>query len=159
MRPSRLIEVATQLTFLSRNTAEHQERLRRAVSTAYYAVFHALANSNADTLIGESPADRDEQEAWNRTYRALEHGTTRNRFRQTGQMASFPNAVKEFAEAFNELQSERHDADYNPDYTLTVSGTLRIIDHARQAIFRLYSVPEPTRRNLATYVLLGNRSG
>ena len=29
-------------------TPERQEDLRRAVSTAYYAMFHALANSNAN---------------------------------------------------------------------------------------------------------------
>ena len=34
------------------NTAPLPDSLRRAVSTAYYAVFHALANSNADCLIG-----------------------------------------------------------------------------------------------------------
>ena len=50
MSPARLIEVATQLTLSSDDTPRHQERLRRAVSTAYYAIFHALANSNADTL-------------------------------------------------------------------------------------------------------------
>ena len=52
MSPARLIEVATQLTLTSADTLEHQERLRRAVSTAYYALFHTLANSNADTLMG-----------------------------------------------------------------------------------------------------------
>ena len=59
---------------------------------------------------------------------------------------------------FNDLQSERHTADYNPDHTFTVSGTLRIIDHARQAILIFSSVSHETRRNLATYVLFGNRS-
>ena len=156
MNPARLIEVATQLTLSSDDTPRHQERLRRAVSTAYYAIFHALANSNADTLIG-ARTNREDSEAWNRTYRALDHGTARSRFRQASQMASFPNAVREFAEAFNRLQGERHAADYNPDHTFTVSGTLRTINHARQAVLILYSVPETTRRNLATYVLFGNR--
>ena len=50
MSPARLIEVATQLTLSSDDTPRRQERLRRAVSTAYHAIFHALANSNADTL-------------------------------------------------------------------------------------------------------------
>ena len=72
-------------------------------------------------------------------------------------MASFPNAVREFAETFNRLQGERHTADYNPDHTFTVSGTLRIIDHARQAILRFSNVSPETRRNLATYILFGNR--
>ena len=156
MSPARLIEVATQLTLSSDDTPKHQETLRRAVSTAYYAIFHALANSNADTLIG-TRTNREDSEAWNRTYRALDHGTARSRFRQASQMASFPNAVREFAETFNRLQGERHTANYNPDHTFTVSGTLRIIDHARQAILRFSNVSPETRRNLATYILFGNR--
>lgn len=157
MNHERLLVLAMQLALSSDDTPEHQERLRRAVSTAYYAMFHALANSNANTLIG-TPANRDDSEAWNRTYRALEHGTARSRFRHSGQMASFPIAIREFAVAFNELQRERHTADYNPDRTFTVSGTLRTIDHAGQAILRLYSAPDASRRNLATYVLFGNRT-
>ena len=51
MSPARLIEIATQLTLSSHDTPEHQENLRRAASTAYYAMFHTLANSNANTLL------------------------------------------------------------------------------------------------------------
>ena len=52
VNPARLLGVATQLALTSQDTPEHRERLRRAVSTAYYAIFHALANSNANTLTG-----------------------------------------------------------------------------------------------------------
>ena len=55
-------------------------RLRKAVSVAYYAMFHALAQNNADRLVGETDADR-ETDAWHRTYRALEH---RAAYRQLG---------------------------------------------------------------------------
>ena len=157
VNPARLISIATQLTLSSDDTPEYQDSLRRAASTAYYAMFHALANSNADTLIGTPAGNADDAAAWNRTYRALEHGAARNRFRHAGQMAPFPNAVEEFAETFIELQGERHTADYNPDRNFTVSGTLRIIDHARQAIIRFSGVYPGTRRNLATYILFGNR--
>ena len=52
MNPARLISISTQLALSSDDTPEHQDDLRRAVSTAYYAMFHALANSNANALIG-----------------------------------------------------------------------------------------------------------
>ena len=156
MIPARLIDVATQLTLTSSDTPEHQERLRRAVSTAYYAMFHTLANSNANALIGTAMNVNDAA-AWNRTYRALEHGTARNRFRNTDHMASFPNEVREFADTFNDLQSERHSADYNPSPTFTVSGALRTINQARQAIIRFAEASPEIRRDLATYILLGNR--
>ena len=156
MNPARLINIATQLALSSGDTPERQDDLRRAVSTAYYATFHALANSNANALVG-APANNDDAMAWNRTYRALEHGAARNRFRHAGHMEPFPRAVREFADTFNELQQERHTADYNPDHTFTVSGALRTIDHARQAILRFSSVSPEIRRNLATYILFGNR--
>ena len=157
MSPAGLIEVATLLTLSSRDAPEHQERLRRAVSTAYYAIFHTLANSNANTLIGAAPNGSNAVAAWNRTYRALEHGTARNRFQNSSQMASFPNTVREFGDTFSRLQSERHTADYNPDSDFTVSGTLRTIDQARQAIIRFAGVPPEIHRDLATYILFGNR--
>ncbi len=34
-----------------------QGSLRRAISTAYHGLFHALARSNADVLVGTSVAD------------------------------------------------------------------------------------------------------
>ena len=43
--------------------------LRGAVSKTYYAMFHALALSCANMLVGASPASRDE-EAWVQAYRA-----------------------------------------------------------------------------------------
>ena len=122
MSPARLLEVATRLTLASRGTLEHQENLRRAVSTAYYAMFHTLANSNADTLIGALGGSDDDAAEWNRTYRALEHDAARIRFRHIGQMGTFPNEVREFGDVFINLQMERNTADYNPDHTFTVSA-------------------------------------
>ena len=156
MNPARLISIATQLALSSDDTPERQDDLRRAISTAYYAMFHTLANSNANALVGTATNDNDTA-AWNRTYRALEHGTARSRFRNTDHMASFPNEVREFADTFNDLQSERHTADYNPSPTFTVSGALRTIDQAKQSIIRFAEAPPEIRRDLATYILFGNR--
>ncbi len=50
-----------------------QANLRRAVSTAYYAVFHSLAQTAADMLIG-----RKRTSDWHQVYRALEHGNAKN---------------------------------------------------------------------------------
>ena len=48
----------------------HQIRLRLAVSTVYYAMYHALARSNADLLMGPSETEVNTPE-WNRVYMAL----------------------------------------------------------------------------------------
>ena len=55
-----------------------QAMLRRAVSTAYYAMFHALCQSNADTLVGPSPSGPD-IELWLDTDRTLDHRAAKNR--------------------------------------------------------------------------------
>ena len=43
----------------------------------------------ANTLIG-APENDDDNAAWNRTHRALEHGAARSKFRHTGHMEPFP---------------------------------------------------------------------
>ena len=48
-----------------------QADLKRAISTAYYAVFHVLAKQCADAFAGSGPGRSDK--AWNQVYRALEH--------------------------------------------------------------------------------------
>ena len=55
--------------------------LRRAVSTAYYAMFHALAASNADALMG-TPNDELTTDAWVQIYRGLNHNQTRAQLQQ-----------------------------------------------------------------------------
>ena len=92
MNPARLINIATELALSSDDTPERQDDLRRAVSTAYYAMFHALANSNANALVG-APTNNDAM-AWNRAYRALEHGDARRRFRHAGHMEPFPQSCQ-----------------------------------------------------------------
>ena len=56
-----LIDVARNLAGVIDDTPSapgrpRQMDLRRAVSSAYYAMFHALCRSNAETLIGTAPA-------------------------------------------------------------------------------------------------------
>jgi hypothetical protein len=72
--------------------------LRRAVSTAYYAVFHALAHVCADRLIGSSNA-ASQGGAWGQVYRALEHGFARNACEQAKGLG-FSEGITTFAIAF-----------------------------------------------------------
>ena len=46
--------------------------ISRAISTIYYAAFHALANNNANTLIGSGYQARNDP-AWMLTYRTIHH--------------------------------------------------------------------------------------
>ncbi|MYC32883.1 MAG: hypothetical protein F4X64_06865 [Chloroflexi bacterium] len=68
--------ISDDLLDVARRLAEgnpSQTDLRRAISSVYYALFHAIAQSNADTLVGDAPLVRD-PDAWRQAYRALDHG-------------------------------------------------------------------------------------
>ena len=92
------------------------EHIRRAISSAYYALFHALATSNADVLIGP-PQDQKTAEAWTRVYRSLNHGPARQILRRHRQ--EFSQGSQIFADTFSDLQNQRHSADYDPTAVFT----------------------------------------
>ena len=135
-----------------------QTNLRKAISAAYYAMFHALANGNADTLVGSTPNVRTSAE-WTRTQRALNHGTVRAQMSKSIEMAAFDTAIQDFSNTFLALQPQRHEADYNPnpDRPFRRSETVQDIQRARAAIEAFQAVPIRERRRFATYVLFGQR--
>ena len=119
-----LITIATQIVMggAGDGAGRHrQAELCRAVSTAYYAMFHALARRCADLIVGATPARRD-QHAWRQTYRALEHGHTKNQCSNRRLMSGLPSPIREFGEWFVEMQRHRHFADYDADADFSFSG-------------------------------------
>ena len=69
MNLQELLRIARQLAngvFASHPGNPRDDELRRAISTAYYALFHSLAASCADTLIGTNPNSRP-QVLWEQT--------------------------------------------------------------------------------------------
>ena len=152
LNPRDLIATARGLTGISRRRPS-QANLRRAVSTAYYAMFHCLAGTAADLLVG-----RRRSPAWHRVYRALEHGRARTACEGKRAMAGFPSEIRNFAERFVTLQQKRHEADYalggmvyyKPD-------ALTDIDVAEEAIVRFGRAGKEARRSFAVHVLFRQR--
>ena len=152
MNPHDLMEVARVLAE-SGHAPPTQARLRRAISTAYYALFHCLATSAADLFIGtvRSPA-------WHRTYRALEHGRARSGCRQVQTMPEFPVEVRDFAEAFVALQKARQEADYALDTpAYQKSDVLGYIVSAELAIRQFEQAAMDARRGFVAHVLFRPR--
>ena len=73
MNPRDLIQTARRLAE-SGAAQPTKADLRRAVSTAYYALFHCLTAAAADLLTGARPDSPE----WRQVYRALEHGKARS---------------------------------------------------------------------------------
>ena len=127
--------------------------LRRALSTVYYALFHGLAQCCADEFIGRNMR---RSTAWKRAYRALNHGQAAEACRGQ-EIRSLPVEVRDFAQLFVALQSERHRADYDPDAVLFKSDVHRRIADAR-AILDAFQKAGRGRRSLAALAMFRRRN-
>ena len=151
-----MIDTSKQLARLDKRKPR-RANLSRAVSTAYYALFHCLAQNCADSLVGRSHSNRSTR-AWNQTYRALQHGDARKRCQRKGIIRRFPQDIQEFAKIFCEMQIQRHQADYDPHVPLHRSEVAGEIDRVKRCIDRFGKVSLKDRRAFAVYVLLPLRS-
>ena len=155
MNPTELLRVADTLaTGSGRRGRPSDAALRRAVSTAYYAMFHTLARNCASLLGG----NRDTRQAWRQLYRALDHGAARNRCTSRPDVLErFPQGIQGFATQFAQMQERRHRADYDPFEQLSRGVAVQYIQQARAAIMDFNNSPRPDRRAFAVYVLFALR--
>lgn len=154
MQPLDLLKSA-EVLLASCKGKPSQVSLRRAASSAYYALFHCLANTCANLMVGGVGAAKSSA-AWRQTYRALEHGVAKNACKDKI-VALFPKAVEDFANAFVTLQEKRHAADYDPHLKLTKSEVKADISVVRQVIADFMKVPIKHRRAFAAHVLFKKR--
>ena len=130
-----------------------QAMLKRAVSTTYYAMFHALCASNADALVGTTPSMHDHA-LWVQTYRALDHRPAKDRLASYRIYGGAPE-IRDFASAFGNLQEHRLDADYNPGSVFTRSQVVRLINRAEAVTGAFDNITARQRRMLGTHLLIG----
>lgn len=132
-----------------------QASLRRAVSTAYYAVFQALCATCAETLVGW----KKPWEAFTPVFRALEHSRAAQTLLQSS-LATTPD-LQRLGFTFKELQAAREWADYSPEprpnfeagtnsSPFTREEALTLIELADEAIEILDRLDEDARLRLAT---------
>jgi uncharacterized protein (UPF0332 family) len=118
-----------------------QASLRRAVSTAYYALFHLL--------VSESIANWRRPAIRKTLGRAFEHGVMKSasnrildtsRFPFTGQNPNTVSALRGVAKAFAELQEKRHTADYDNTRFWTKTDALAAVTLAERAFLSWKSI-------------------
>ncbi len=152
MTPFDLIKTARGLTKLSPRRPT-QANLRRAVSTAYYAMFHCLASSAASLLVGGGRGT-----AWHQVYRTLEHGKAKNACQRHRAMQVFPAGIQDFAKAFVRLQTERHRADCALEGSRYYKSDVIVeIDAAERAIDQFERMAVAARRGFVVHVLFRQR--
>lgn len=137
-------------------TRPRQSDLKRALSTAYYAMFHQLCWNCADCFIGGTSADRSHQ-AWRQAYRAVEHGFAKKQCNNQQLMARFPKEIEDFASQFKTLQELRHTADYDPFCRLSRFEVATLVEAAELAIRQFKSAPIKDRRAFAAWTTMKNR--
>src|SRR5215207_8379980 len=81
-----------QLLATSRRGRPTQVNLRRAISTTYYALFHAVARNCADLVAGGQTSARSKH-AWRQVYRALEHGAAKTACLNAVVVSKFPKPI------------------------------------------------------------------
>ncbi len=136
----------------SRTQRPKQGDLRRAVSSAYYAVFHTLARHCADALVGAS-AQKRSNKAWIEAYRGLEHGNCKNACVRAKKI-DFPAEIQNIASAIVTLQEARHEADYDPTRSFRKEEVQNYIALAETCITAMPRVKMLDRRAFATWVLI-----
>lgn len=156
MRPTDLIVTAKALTKTAKGKPT-QANLRRAHSTAYYALFHRLAKEAADGFLGGVKPGKTNA-AWRQVYRALAHKQCSEACKKKATMAKFPKLIEDFGNTFVTMQAKRELADYDPFVKLSKSEVLADIELVEQAISDFNQVPQRDRRAFAAYVLLKGRS-
>lgn len=146
---ARLLRLAEDLTEEGRTSSALR---RRAVSTAYYAVFHQITKICSDTLLaGASQTSED----YVHIYRTLDHGPLKSGWDSQNSPLRRVASLKKIGDIIIPLQSERIRADYLPPlpHPFTYEDAKENVDRARIAIDSLVSLTADERRTLAVWLL------
>ena len=155
MKWENIIEMAREMAATEPSDRLHQTRLRMAVANTYYAMYYALARSNADLLIGTSEAEGSSPE-WNRVYTAL-GGDSAFELMQAD-LSRQPEAMRRFVDVFLAAHHQRLLAEEDPAATFTAEQAWDCIDRAEAAISEFLSIEPEQRRAFAVQVLLDRPS-
>jgi hypothetical protein len=137
-----------------------QASLRRAVSTAYYAVFQAICATCADALVDR----RSPWEFYTPVFRAPDHYRTAQALLQD--VPVIGAELHRLGFAFRELMAAREWADYNPEPRpnyqegsppFTREEALTLIEAADEALAILERLDEDARLKLAIRLVARTR--
>lgn len=143
LNPEHLLDQALLLVNATPGRKPRQVNLRRAISTAYYAVFHQLLTAAADEVVNKGMRGDSRHSL---VYRSIDHGAVKRicneaaqptptpKYRNFVPLTGFEPTIRRFSIAFLQLQSRRHDADYDPSQMFTTVDALFAIDLAENAL-------------------------
>ena len=129
---------------------------RRAISTAYYGVFHGIAEVCATSLLSDE--SQKDLNIFGRVYRSLEHGSAKDAFKNRAALTSNV-ALGSIGSLFGGLQEARHRADYAPlePSLFSLDQAKQFIGEARFMLDNLQKLEDKDRTILATCLLFKER--
>jgi uncharacterized protein (UPF0332 family) len=128
-----------------------QADIRRAISAAYYGVFHAVIAKAVDQFVGAINRDKAH---YGLAYRSVSHSRLREvcnaiqkptppgKYRPYAPIAGFGPDVIALADAIEALQEKRHSADYDIMIRMNRSDAAVAIATVRAALARLDKTPQ-----------------
>lgn len=179
VNPDHLLDQADRLVGPPAGGAPRQADLRRAISNAYYAVFHAVVTEAADQLAGRT---QRHSPRYALVYRSVDHGRLRavcngikelqnwkkkakgqNKVKSPPKLASYepkggfgPN-LSALADAVGDLQEKRNLADYDPLFRVNMSDAALAVATARTAIARFKNANAAKRKAFVSLLVFPPR--
>jgi hypothetical protein len=166
LNPDHLFDQARRLIRPPSAGAPRQVDLRRAISNAYYGVFHFVLTAAADEFAGVTQRASAQYAL---VYRHIDHRRFRelcNEIRKPSlpgkyvalaPEAGFSQAMKGFAAVAVDLQLKRHLADYDPQSSYSPSDAAFAIDSAVTAIQSFKSAVREERKMFLTLLVFPPR--
>jgi uncharacterized protein (UPF0332 family) len=165
--PSELLALARALADGYAQRSPTDAELRRAVSTAYYALFHKVLRAAARRFSGDG---QERSAAYALLYRGFDHTRMKavcesldvpmlkEKLRSNLGRESVSRDMRDFAQAFPSLQEARHLADYHPTVLFAVSDVVSLIDAAELAMQAFDRAPPDEQADVLALLMVGARS-
>ena len=162
LNPDHLFEQAERLVAPPPSGPPRQVDLRRAISTAYYGVFHFCLTAAADEFVGVT---QRVTARYALVYRSIDHKTLKDLCAEARKQTPtakyvpyFPTGgfglhIQALSTAVIELQEKRHLADYNPQPRFTTSDARLAISTARSAVHRFQAASVEERKVFLTLLV------
>lgn len=161
LNPEHLFEQADKLL------SSRQVDLRRAISSAYYGLFHFCLTAAADEFVGVT---QRATARYGLVYRSVDHRTLKDTCDETMKRApsakyapyvpagGFGPPIQDFSSVIVDLQHKRHRADYNPLLRFSNSDARLAVSMARGAIDRFKLANEDHRKVFLTLLVCPPRA-
>ncbi len=164
--PADLLAVARLLLSAGTTKPPSEAQLRRAISTAYYALFHKVLRAGAERFMGDG---KQRSGGYGLLYRGFNHRRMKDVCesldaptlkRKVQEQLGRPAVSKEmrfFASTFVALQEARHLADHDPSIVFVLSDSADLVDVAGAAMTAFDLVAPDEKADVLALMLVNPR--